>query len=104
MERLLELPGRVGAGDGGQMLQEDRRRVHGLFRHRDHQPVHRRAANAMLEIEKQQGSLAIELDAVRAAMPHHRTRILRRVALRSEARTVGKECVSTCRTLWSAYH
>src|SRR3546814_11112081 len=26
------------------------------------------------------------------------------VVLRSEARRVGKECVSTCRSRWSAYH
>src|SRR3546814_11522470 len=26
------------------------------------------------------------------------------VALRSEARRVGKECVSTCRSRWSPYH
>src|SRR3546814_6207645 len=29
---------------------------------------------------------------------------LRRLALRSEERRVGKECVSTCRSRWSPYH
>src|SRR3546814_13731369 len=29
---------------------------------------------------------------------------LRRAALRSEARRVGNECVSTCRSRWSPYH
>src|SRR3546814_12339648 len=29
---------------------------------------------------------------------------LRRLFLRSDERRVGKECVSTCRSLWSPYH
>src|SRR3546814_15906297 len=28
----------------------------------------------------------------------------RRVVIRSEERSVGKECVSTCRSRWSPYH
>src|SRR3546814_15603316 len=31
-------------------------------------------------------------------------RLLSTVFLRSEARRVGKECVSTCRSRWSPYH
>src|SRR3546814_13992649 len=31
-------------------------------------------------------------------------RTMREVADRSEARRVGKECVSTCRSRWSPYH
>src|SRR3546814_15059665 len=30
--------------------------------------------------------------------------VLHRYVLRSEERRVGKECVSTCRSRWSAYH
>src|SRR3546814_13426417 len=30
--------------------------------------------------------------------------LLRLAKLRSEARRVGKECVSTCRSRWSPYH
>src|SRR3546814_14413253 len=53
--------------------------------------------------------------AVEARRFHHRLQlVLRRmladrlgqvlVAVRSEERRVGKECVSTCRTRWAPYH
>src|SRR3546814_20167220 len=33
-----------------------------------------------------------------------RQRVMIAMALRSEERRVGKECVSTCRSRWSPYH
>src|SRR3546814_12726726 len=47
-----------------------------------------------------------DLDGLQAA---HREGIKRELAIvpyihRSEERRVGKECVSTCRSRWSAYH
>src|SRR3546814_11488464 len=35
---------------------------------------------------------------------HAYVTFMRREGLRSEARRVGKECVSTCRSRWSPYH
>src|SRR3546814_13454470 len=58
-------------------------------------------------------SLTIPYNAVSACHPHQREpeaspplkKLLRRmVAGRSEARRVGTECVSTCRSRWSPYH
>src|SRR3546814_52855 len=47
--------------------------------------------------------LSIDYAPLRLAGDEPRSE-LRRFALRSEERSVGKECVSTCRSRWSPYH
>src|SRR3546814_14498579 len=39
-----------------------------------------------------------------SVLVHRRSRVVGRLMLRSEERRGGKECVSTCRSRWSAYH
>src|SRR3546814_2131548 len=45
------------------------------------------------------GQRAVETERTGAGVP-----VRQDVAHRSEARRVGKECVSTCRSRWSPYH
>src|SRR3546814_14764361 len=47
---------------------------------------------------------ATETQRHRGMIGHEPSLLLREAALRSEERRVGKECVSTCRSRWSAYH
>src|SRR3546814_8187299 len=47
---------------------------------------------------------AIERALIQQFFPLHAGRAQRRAQGRSEARRVGKECVSTCRSRWSPYH
>src|SRR3546814_11151251 len=49
--------------------------------------------------------LGVDLDAdLRCRFIDEIDRLVRQVAIRSEERRVGKECVSTCRSGWSPYH
>src|SRR3546814_4794910 len=41
---------------------------------------------------------------IRFGQPHQRLGGVRRLLIRSEARRVGKECVSTCSSRWSPSH
>src|SRR3546814_18847404 len=51
------------------------------------------------------GGEAVELDApVEETQVHAVAQDIPLDVLRSEARRVGKECVSTCRSRWSPYH
>src|SRR3546814_17124367 len=43
-------------------------------------------------------------DYAAAGMRGDRLRVIDEAFIRSEERRVGKECVSTCRYRWSAYH
>src|SRR3546814_16318713 len=47
-----------------------------------------------------QKKLGLDAATLRAARP----RLIHASITRSEARRVGKECVSTCRSRWSPYH
>src|SRR3546814_18974058 len=47
---------------------------------------------------------AAQLATVRDVMGDVGARSTRGLVVRSEARRVGKECVSTCRSGWSTYH
>src|SRR3546814_16080673 len=47
---------------------------------------------------------AVEPLALLPALLGTYAEILARLATRSDARRVGKECVSTCRSRWSPYH
>src|SRR3546814_14080643 len=49
----------------------------------------------------------IERNAIREALQktrYNKTRAAELLGMRSEERSVGKECVSTCRSRWSPYH
>src|SRR3546814_12804734 len=58
------------------------------------------------EFDEQQGEddLAIDTDGVVLLVDPLSLQYLMGAAVRSEERRVGKECVSTCRSRWVAYH
>src|SRR3546814_7039965 len=58
-----------------------------------------RLADALAATVKAQGKLAQARNRLEAAARRTDTR-----GWRSEEHTVGKECVSTCRSRWSPYH
>src|SRR3546814_14004275 len=50
------------------------------------------------------GEIERRIDARDAGQPVLSAAAVGFIALRSEERRVGKECVSTCRSRWSPYH
>src|SRR3546814_3378837 len=80
------------------------RRFHGRLAQRRLPPVAAKRRHAQRESERcrtragLKQELTFRIRSVRARPPNGRR------ACRSEARRVGKECVSTCRTRWSPYH
>src|SRR3546814_13526074 len=48
--------------------------------------------------------IPLDLEGARAALKSAHDAGIRAVAIRSEERRVGNECVSTCRSRWSPYH
>src|SRR3546814_17560028 len=63
-----------------------------------HRPAHARAAIILTQNPLQLVSVA------RAAAVHHPPLEIEALAVRSEERRVGTECVSTCRSPWQPYH
>src|SRR3546814_11074994 len=63
-------------------------------------PVLRCLLGQALRLDGQSDAAEVELRRVLALAPDHREAALSR----SEERRGGKECVSTCRSLWSPYN
>src|SRR3546814_2413652 len=61
---------------------------------------------AAIRLERDVVTAAGQFDRAQIAtlQIEQRRRIDTAIVLRSEARRVGKECVSTCRSRWSPYH
>src|SRR3546814_15033806 len=60
--------------------------------------------NALLRRALQRKDLNAKLQRFEALLPQLERRFCADGAVRSEERRVGKECVSTCRSRWSAAH
>src|SRR3546814_7206470 len=104
----MDAPARCHAPAGAR--PGDLYREFGLVDLRDHQPI------AWRIFERDVDLLAIDLDMLVADLHlvlgpadgdlplGGRVEPVAELAVRSEERRVGKECVSTCRSRWSPYH